>query len=89
MHKLIQAILLISLFLGTFSADCGTVASNIGFQVSFDTTTKRTTFQGQSCPGYDWTSQTTPNKATQQCTQFQAPTNPTISTTPTKVKLNF
>jgi len=43
---------------------------------------------GNDCPGYDWTSQTTPNKAQQESISVTVPLTPTIATTPTYVGFN-
>eukprot|EP01080_Neovahlkampfia_damariscottae_P008812 gene8812-762_t len=72
-------IVVLTLVFTTFAVQCGTGLNKVGFQTKYDTNTKRTTYQGLSCPGYDWTSQKTPNKAAAQCIQFEAPTTPIIS----------
>jgi len=42
-------------------------------------------FEGDGCPGFDWTSQTTPNSALEQTHVFYLPIQPKISTTPVYV----
>jgi hypothetical protein len=72
---------------------CGTTASANTFtitNVTDDDAGTKTGFPGgyreiktNGCPGYDWTSQTTPNKAQEQSKTVKLPLSPKISTVPT------
>jgi len=77
---------------------CGTAAGTNSFtytEVTDDASGSTTGFpcgyreiSANGCPGYDWTSQTTPNKATEQSVKIKLPLCPKISTTlwPTGIK---
>ncbi|KAJ3213115.1 hypothetical protein HDU67_003363 [Dinochytrium kinnereticum] len=56
---------------------CGTSSSSAAVHISHSSSALTIQFSG--CPGYDWTSQSTPNKATVQCGSFSVPISPTIN----------
>ncbi|KAJ3330973.1 hypothetical protein HDU76_004373 [Blyttiomyces sp. JEL0837] len=58
---------------------CGTTSSNSVVFVTNDLTAGTRSIQSNGCPGYDWTSQTTPNKAQVHCNSFSVPTKPIIN----------
>ena len=61
------------------AAVCGTTSSSLNSKIYISGTNKN--FQATGCPGYDWTGQTTPNKAQVQNYNWIFPLNPVISNT--------